>query len=505
MSIKKFDELNLKKHKTGSVAQEPCNLEVVIEALNSKSCSLCLAKFRQVTLHLGQGLVHSCHHPKVHAIPEEDVKKDPSVLFNTPELKKAREQMLNGKYPAECDYCWRIEADKGTSDRFYKSCEDWAITGWDEIVNSTGAEKFKPTYLEVSFSNICNLKCIYCGPEFSSKWTAELKEFGPMMYSDGGWASGWQDLDSLQCAEDNAYTKAFWNWFPEVLPGLKHFRITGGEPLLHKNAMKCLDYIAENPVPDLEFAINTNLTVSEKIWTEFLEKLIALEKSGNLKKITIYTSFEGWGERSEYARTGSTFHLITGRFEELLKKTKVRCVVMATYNLLAVTSFKEVLEWILVMKKKYNFNHQRHNLLQNTGYDVRSNASEQNVNSFRVGIDIPYLRHPVWLDTQLASDELLLNYMIPCLEFMVENEGRSSLAMHLGFEPYEVEKFERIIVHRMYFKKKHIGADREDIAGARQKFYEMIELLDQRRGTDFLSVFPEMSDFYLECKKAKDE
>ena len=51
------------------------------------------------------------------------------------------------------------------------------------------------------------------------------------------------------------------------------FRITGGEPLLSKHTMKVIDYLLENPQPNLDFAINTNACPPHKIWKSFILKI----------------------------------------------------------------------------------------------------------------------------------------------------------------------------------------------------------------------------------------
>jgi organic radical activating enzyme len=503
---KTYQDLNLKTHSDGKVWQNDENLHSVISGLNSVSSSLCLAKFTQVTLHLGSGLVHSCHHPKAHKIPLEEIEENPAALFNTTLLKAARKEMLNNARPAECDYCWRVENNKGTSDRFYKSSEDWAIKEYDNVVNSTGDEIFNPTYLEVSFGNACNLKCVYCGPEFSSKWVEELKTKGPVIISDGHnktqWAQGWQDLDNISIPnrEHNPYIEAFWKWFPTIYPSLKHYRITGGEPLLNKNTIRSLDYLIQNPKKELELSINTNLSVPEKVWKDFLNKVIELENSANFKKITIFTSLESWEEKAEYARSDLEFKLLKNRFEELLEKTSVRCVVMATYNILSVTSFKQVLEWILKLKKQYNYNFNRNSIFNDTGIDVRTNRSVQNKNSFRVGIDIPYLRHPRYLDAQYCDNDLLIKHMIPCLDYMIANSSENKYQIHLGFEKYEVEKFQRIVENRLYFKEMQEVVDLN-----RAKFFDFVNQIDSRRNQSFLRTFPEMEQYYNQCENLRNQ
>ena len=51
---------------------------------------LCLAKWKQVSLHLPTGLNNSCYHPPLHEIPAELLADNPSVLHNTPHKKEQR-------------------------------------------------------------------------------------------------------------------------------------------------------------------------------------------------------------------------------------------------------------------------------------------------------------------------------------------------------------------------------------------------------------------------------
>jgi len=53
------------------------------EKLNNVGCGFCLAKWTQVTMHLHNGMTHSCHHPTTHKIPLTEIANDPKALHNT--------------------------------------------------------------------------------------------------------------------------------------------------------------------------------------------------------------------------------------------------------------------------------------------------------------------------------------------------------------------------------------------------------------------------------------
>jgi len=246
--------------------------------LNTVGCGFCLAKWTQVTMHLHNGTTHSCHHPKPHKIPLEEVLTNPTALHNTKFKKEIRKEMLEDKKPDECDYCWNIEnASHAFSDRTLKSSEPWSAPYLEDILKSGWKKNYNPKYVEVSFSNTCNFKCSYCGPQYSSKWMEEINTHGPYKtstnYNDIEWFKK-EDTMPYLASENNPYVDAFWKWWPEMYQDLHTFRITGGEPLLNKDTFKILDYIIETPTPNkkLSLCINTNLGIPKKLFDEFVDK-----------------------------------------------------------------------------------------------------------------------------------------------------------------------------------------------------------------------------------------
>ncbi len=154
--------------------------------LDDIGSGMCLAKWTQVTLQLQTGHNHSCHHPRTHKINVNEIKRNPSALHNTQYKKLRRREMLTGKRPEECDYCWGVEDNSDRfSDRVFKSSENWSLPHFDEIVNADWRQDFNPRYVEVAFSNACNFKCSYCGPAYSSTWMNEIKQHGGYPTTDG--------------------------------------------------------------------------------------------------------------------------------------------------------------------------------------------------------------------------------------------------------------------------------------------------------------------------------
>ena len=92
-----------------SKSQFLSDAESIKARLDSVSPSLCLAKWKQVSLHLTTGLNNSCYHPPLHRIPVQEIKRNPGALHNTEHKKQQRKLMLQGERPGECQYCWNME------------------------------------------------------------------------------------------------------------------------------------------------------------------------------------------------------------------------------------------------------------------------------------------------------------------------------------------------------------------------------------------------------------
>jgi organic radical activating enzyme len=259
--------------------------------LNQISPSMCMAKWLQVSLHLPQGRTHSCYHPPTHTIPLDELRANPNALHNTSFKMLERKQMKEGKRPEGCQYCWNVEDAPNPpeggrlSDRHYRSSEWWVQEAWDEVVNNPWNHDISPRYVEVNFNQACNFKCAYCSPHLSTAWEDDIKQHGAFKFSNN---TRHNEITSLERSglmplklsqKENPYISAFWEWWPTVYPNLKIFRMTGGEPLMDKNTFKVLDYIRENPNPELEISLTTNMCPpDDALFDKFMDKIKKLEE-----------------------------------------------------------------------------------------------------------------------------------------------------------------------------------------------------------------------------------
>ncbi len=434
--------------------------------------SLCLAKWKQVSLHLPTGLNNSCYHPPLHPIDPAAIALDPGALHNTEHKKSQRVIMLQNQKPAECSYCWNMEAEGKLSDRHYRSGEPWAAVDFERIRNSTGEESdVIPSYVEVNFNNACNLKCSYCSPQFSSSWGDEANRLGayPTSVPHNAPEHFTGSRRVIPAREHNPYVEAFWQWWPILYPELRHFRMTGGEPLLDRNTYRVFDYVLEHPKPDLHLNVTSNFSVDEKSWQKYLGYVKQLCQEGNLEHFMQYVSLDAWGAQAEYIRHGLDFDLLWRRVNQFLTEVPSynSLTFIVTMNNLSVCSLEHLFTGILELRRTHSQTYQR------------------------VWFDTPVLREPAWQSLQILPESYAqrLEYL---WTWMVRQIETPEDPFH-GFKDYELHRLDRDIAWMR-------AGQKQDHSRAKADFFRFFSEHDRRRGTDFLKTFPEMASWWAQCE-----
>ena len=438
--------------------------------------SLCLAKWKQVSLHLPTGLNNSCYHPPLHSINEEAVTLNPSALHNTAHKKEQRKIMLKQERPSECSYCWTQEDLGNLSDRHYRSGEPWAAKDFHTILESTGDEDVVPSYVEVNFNHACNLSCSYCSPQFSSTWQSEVDKSGGYptlpIHNDPSHFTGRNR--PIPAREDNPYVEAFWQWWPELYPELEHFRMTGGEPLMDKNTYRVFDYVLANPSPRLHMNVTSNFSVEPALFEKYLDyvKQMTTNEPRYLEHFMQYVSLDAMFERAEYGRHGMNFERVWENINRFLAEVPNRSSLtfIITMNTLNVTGLHELINGIHGLRQVYSKTYQR------------------------VWFDTPILRQPAWQNVQILPGE----YTDPLEEtwaFMCSKMEQPENPFK-GFKDYELHRLQRVID----YMQEGCKLDPEYVKIQRANFYRFFNEHDQRRGTDFVATFPEMKEFWNTCK-----
>ena len=380
--------------------------------------------------------------------------------------------MLAGEKPAECQYCWNMEDLGKLSDRHYRSGEPWAAVDLEKIRNSTGDEDdIIPSYVEVNFNHACNLKCSYCSPQFSSSWQQEVDQWGgyptSTTHNDPSHFTGRNR--PIPARADNPYVDAFWQWWPKLYPRLKHFRMTGGEPLMDKNTYRVFDYVLALPNPDLHLNVTSNFSVDDALFEKYIGYVKQLCNT-QIEHFMQYVSIDsGVPKHAEYIRHGMDYDRVMAYSHHFLSEIPYRnsLTFIITMNNLSVLGLQHQLEHILEMRRAYSTTYQR------------------------VWFDTPLLRQPAWQSLQILPPAYAdkLEGVADWMEQHMETSERP----FRGFKDYEVQRMRRDIA---WMRE---GTD--NLEQKRADCYRFFTEHDRRRGTDFLKTFPEMRSFWEECQR----
>ena len=442
--------------------------------LNSISKSFCAAKWYNVSLHLGHGFTNSCHLPLPHPINKDVLKERPQELHNTDFKKRQRKMMLEGKRPAECSYCWKVEdiGRNNIADRVYKSqiYDEKDIKAlenlpWDADIN--------PKTIEVSFDRTCNFACSYCNAGYSTTWAKDIQSYGAYQnfksvsagayQNDGSWADKYGKYN-----ETNPYVQAFFDWWPELIEsGLEEIRVTGGEPCASHNFWNFLDVMKGHPSDKLRLAVNSNLGGNFKR----IQKLIDATYELPIREMDLYTSNESYGAHAEYIRDGLIYeewrrNLVA--FLDGVNKDIFRSLtIMMTINSLCLFSITEFLDDMIELKKKYGMN--------------------------RPNVDFNILRWPAFMSPLALPDDVKM-FLHNKLKTWFENKKEDGTMDEL-FSIGEKAQIERLIDYIEVVKTGHVTTEGENDTHFHD-FKSFYEQYDKRRGKDFKKTFPELAVWY---------
>ncbi len=262
-------------------------------------------------------------------IPNVDLKTSTlEDAFNSKTMRDLRRSFRRGEKPDGCRNCWR-EEDAGK-----KSKREYMLEKFKhldvEYKDNNGEEL---VFLDLKLGNICNLKCRICGSWSSSKWAQEELDYSND--PDNHIARKW-----LKDGQWPRKSKQFWTQLDEILPQVKYFEFTGGEPWMIKQHFDLLQRAVDQGLAkDIDIHYNTNTTQFPKdpsIWRHF-------------KHVQIAFSVDNTEERFEYERYGAKWRTTNTNIDKVHKLREdgypITTQLCATWNIQNIYYVDEVLTW----------------------------------------------------------------------------------------------------------------------------------------------------------------
>jgi len=235
-------------------------------------------------------------------------------------MQDLRAEFESGEKPSACERCWAEENAGKKSKREYM-LEKFKHMPFEENL----------VFLDLKLGNICNLKCRICGEWSSSKWAQEkVEQFG-------------NDHLAKQWLKDGQWPRknpGFWDNLDSLLPNIKYFEFTGGEPFLIKQHFDLLQRAVDlGYAKDIDIHYNTNGTQFPKqheVWKHF-------------KHVQIAFSIDNTEKRFEYERYGAKWSTVNNNIKRFLKMRDegypFSLQLCITWNLQNTYYMQKILTW----------------------------------------------------------------------------------------------------------------------------------------------------------------
>jgi MoaA/NifB/PqqE/SkfB family radical SAM enzyme len=253
-------------------------------------------------------------------------------IYHSRYMQVLRRDFLYGKKPATCQRCWDEEAAGRTSKRINSRVR---LKDYVDAIDFNDLDPDNLWFIDLKLGNICNLKCRICGSWSSSKWAKEEIDYVPGLENR-------KEHLAYKFLTDGAWPREnpqFWENLKTLLPNIKYFEFTGGEPFLIEQHFELLRYAVDNNYSkNIEIHYNTNGTVlpeSYKLWQHF-------------KQVEVAFSIDNTGARFEYERYGAGWTDVERNIKQFteLRSNKFSTQLCLTVNIQNVYYLPEICDWI---------------------------------------------------------------------------------------------------------------------------------------------------------------
>ena len=257
-------------------------------------------------------------------------KQSLQEIWNGKELRNIRMNMLQDKPSKECRRCYELE-ENGMSTLRTGSIGNYAHH-WDKVEATSddgSAGDVNMAYMDIRFSNLCNLKCRSCGPQFSSSWFEDHK----ITHGDPGHPKILQVRDEM---------KSFMDELDPLLESVERVYWAGGEPLITKEHYNILDKWIAMGKRDVSMDYTTNFTQM------YYKKKTAFDYWNKFENVRVAASLDANHARGEYLRKNMVWGEVVQNRRTMIEQCPhvyfELTPTVSVYNVLNLPDFHK--EWI---------------------------------------------------------------------------------------------------------------------------------------------------------------
>lgn len=286
-------------------------------------------------------------------------------FFNSGYLKTIRQEMLSGKIPDGCKDCIYKESRGWPGRQFsFDIINDLNISISQEIFDNP-----KLQFIEIDYSNICNLSCKMCSSDRSFKIGNFEKKLNikPKPLLDSNFRLSEDEIDSVLM-----------------------LKFLGGEPLLHQD--RIINELNRLKLKGRLHLVEVFITTNGSL--DLLDEFIELIK--NCKKIQFNFSIDAYNTLNEYIRTSSDWNKIVNNISSLndifKESNNIHIGILTTVGILNINKLNELFDFL-----QNNF---PENLFHKSYLPILMGGHEHySVSNLPVHIkELLFIRYDKWID-----------------------------------------------------------------------------------------------------------
>lgn len=377
-------------------------------------------------------------------------------------VNQTRADITHGTPSPGCKACYAVEQQGLVSFRQRRNQQAAIYSGefeqqslefspaWPRLNNQVA--NYKPAFLHVSLSNLCNLSCRMCHPTWSSQLTSTFKRANIVD-------------QSVQILQDWTVDQTKWQDFLTLVldnSSLICLHFMGGEPMLHKRFYELIDLCIENNTTDFHLTFVTNGT---RIDHSIVEKL------SKFKSVTIEISIENFHSSNDYVRINSHWQEVQAHIDLLLtyRSPTFDIVLRPVPQALSIMHYYTLIDYALVNQ---------------VGIDNNVMSSPEYL---KITVLPGAIKKAISADLQRRYWDLLESSKVS-----TTNEKVSLLRNTSHIQ-------QQISVHIQSVLTLLNEPEPENIARLRTEFLEYNQKMDNITGQKFDQVYPELAQFFTNC------
>jgi sulfatase maturation enzyme AslB (radical SAM superfamily) len=297
--------------------------------------SFCVAPWSEIRINPdgGMNFCHAAdsmfisHQDNIAKITVDQYFSDADAVIST------RRDLKQGHLIDRCHRCYKNEKTGSISFRQRRNLQAAIFPGNDFLPSVSEAwprlaEWHQPRFYHISLSNLCNMACMMCSPQWSSLLTQTQHRAGVLEINTPV-LRDWTQNDKI------------WNDFVQHLLGNKEIvclHFMGGEPMYHKRFWQLLDLLIANDHCDFSLTFVTNGSIYNPDMIAKLKKF---------RSVAIEISIESLDSSNDYVRYPSHYRNIQENIKQYLdqRSQDLDVVLRSVPQLLSAANYDRLLEF----------------------------------------------------------------------------------------------------------------------------------------------------------------